>query len=48
MFFIIFENLILKLYAFYIFNKHVKFRANSTLITIRPINLYFIFKKIKI
>ena len=48
MFFIIFENLIFKLHAFYILNTYVKFRANNTLITIQPINLYFILKKIKI
>ena len=40
---IYFENLIVGLQVFYVFNTHVKFRVNQMLFTIRSINLFFMY-----
>ena len=38
---IYFENLIVGLHVYYVFNRHVKFRVNQMLFTIWSINLFF-------
>ena len=40
---IYFENLLIGLYVFYIFNMDVKFYVNQNLFTILFINLFFIY-----
>ena len=42
LFFLNFENLIVKFHISYVLNMHIKFRSNWILFTIRSINLFFI------